>query len=80
MALACGVRTARHGDLELAHHLIGDLFLVDSLGRGDRLLQAAALVHGGGGNDAGLIGQSAQMLDFSLGKGMGVLIISTVRE
>ncbi len=49
-----GVRSQnfRHGDLELAHHFIRDLTLVDAFAGGQRFLQAASLVHGGGGDHA----------------------------
>ena len=53
MALACGVRTSVTSDLELFHHGVGD---VAAFFLGERFLQRAALVHGGGGDDAAVVG------------------------
>ena len=57
MALACGVRTSVTSDLEFFHHGVGD-FAAFFLG--ERFLQGAALVHGGGGDDAALVGNFLQ--------------------
>ena len=51
-----------NGDFEFAHHGRGDLVNIDTAGAGQGLLQAAALIHCGGGDDAVLVGQRLHAL------------------
>ena len=45
----------RDRDLELAHHLLSHLVWRNAFGARDRFLQAAALIHRGGGDDSALV-------------------------
>ncbi len=57
----------RHRDFELAHHLLGHLVGRNALGAGEGLLQAAALIHGGGGDDTVLVGKRLHVAHFAFG-------------
>ncbi len=65
MALACGVSTLLTAILNSL--IISGVISLTSTPRADgqRLLQAAALVHGGGGDDAALVGKRLHALRFS---------------
>src|SRR5262249_50082611 len=62
-----GVRRQHFGDqrLELFHHGVGD---VAAFFLGERFLQRAALVDGGGGDDAAIVGNFLQSGKFSGGE------------
>ena len=53
------------GDLEVLKHLIGDGLLIDALGGCERLLKAAALIHGGGRDYALFVGEGFHVFPFS---------------
>ena len=77
MALACGVRTFGDRDLELASSSRRVTCLVSTpLAGGDRLLQAAALVHRGRGDDAVLVRQRFHVLQFPAERVMNLLLLS----
>ena len=59
---------AAHRHLELAHHRRRDFVNLHAAERGKRLLQIAALIHGGGGDDATLVGERLHALQFAGGQ------------
>ena len=65
MALACGVRTSVTSDLNSSIVGVGDLA---AFFFGERFLQGAALVHGGGGDDAAIVGNTFQAGQFAGGE------------
>ncbi len=56
-----------HRHFKLAHHLGRDFFEIHAAARGQGFLQAAALIHGGGGDDAATVGQRLHALQFTFG-------------
>jgi len=63
-----GVRSEdlAHRHFELAHHLMRDLFDIHAAPRGQRLLEASSLIHGGGRDDASLVGYRFHALQLAL--------------
>jgi hypothetical protein len=65
-------KDADNGFLELAHHFVRDLLLVHALALGNGAAEGAALVHGGRGDDAALVGDGFEAFDFACAEFHGV--------